>query len=175
MIAEVEQHLRTRVGKFVFGTDEETLENAFVALLRGLNATVALTEAGIGDAVSRRLKTTVEGATVTAHAQVYENPDEVRVTLGLPAGTSLQEIAVQCARTVCNQFGATVGIAVLCYPQMDENADSEQGSAVAVYTSEKSRSRVYGFGGQFDTAKAWVSGWALANAWRLLREKYNLS
>jgi hypothetical protein len=57
---------------------------------------------------------------------------------------------------------------------MDEiHADSEAGTAIAVHTDEKSRSRTYGFGGKSDTAPEWASTWAMSMLWQMLKEKFD--
>jgi hypothetical protein len=35
----------------------------------------------------------------------------------------------------------------------------------------KTRSRVYGFGGQSDLAATWVSTWSLSMLWQMLKEQ----
>jgi hypothetical protein len=59
-------------------------------------------------------------------------------------------------------------------PAMDEfHADSESGTAVAVYLDGKIRSRVFGFGGQSEIAANWVSTWSMSILWQMLREKFS--
>lgn len=171
MIATVEATIRSRAGKFIYGTEQDTLEDAFANLARQVDATVAITEAGIGDAFSGRLKLTEAGESVLRASWTFDDPDQTREKFSLATDTPLQDAAQRTAQVICESSGATLGIAILCYPDVNENADTEQGSAVAIYMPGNTRSRVYGFGGQSESAQAWVSTWALANGWRMLREK----
>jgi len=78
------------------------------------------------------------------------------------------------AEIVCNVNHASAGIAVISHPDMDDqHADAEGGTAIAVYTPNGMRSRVYGFGGQGETAPTWVSTWAMSMLWQMLQEKTN--
>lgn len=173
MIASIEKQLRQKVDEFIFGTDDDTLENALVNALSAHHATVAVSETGIGDAISAKIRSAIKDENILVLTENYNHPDELRHILDDSEAMSLREIAIHTAERICKQSNATIGLAVICRPDINENSDQEQGSAVAVYTIEKSRSRAYGFGGQSDLARTWVSSWAMSSAWRVLKEKFN--
>jgi nicotinamide-nucleotide amidase len=171
MIHQVETKLRERVGAYIFGTDEDTLEQALVTLLHEHQATIAISETGLGSAVSARIEAVNQGRDILAATLLYDHPDNLRQDLATANDISLQDLALQAAETICRNTIAIAGIAIVSRPDVSESADSEQGTAVAIYSAEKSRSRVYGFGGQADMARLWVSTWAMAMTWQMLRQK----
>lgn len=169
MIADAEARVRERVGEYIFGVDDDTIEGAFAARLREQNGTVAIIETGIAGPVSEPVKRVA--GDVVALAQQYAHPDALREVLGVGQDVRLRKLAELAAEAVCNAAGATVGIAVVSHPQMDEHhADAEEGSAIAVYSATRIRSRVYGFGAKSDTAASWTGTWSLSMAWRMLAE-----
>ena len=64
--------------------------------------------------------------------------------------------------------GVDASVVVLSYPNRDENADVEQGSAVAISTASQTRFRGYGFGSRSNLAREWISRWGLASLWSML-------
>jgi competence/damage-inducible protein CinA-like protein len=172
MIAAVETQIRDRVGKYIFGIDEEKIEMVLVRLLQAHGLTVAISETGIGHPISDRVSEAEQGGVVLVNAATYSNPEDLRRALSFGAEISLRELAEREAQAVAGRDNATAGIAVVCRPDMDENhSDSEVGTAISVYTTEKTRSRAYGFGGNSDTAPEWASTWALSMLWQMLKEK----
>ncbi|UMZ73475.1 competence/damage-inducible protein A [Natranaerofaba carboxydovora] len=60
-IREVEDEIKSRLGKFIFGADEDTLEKVVVNILKKHNKTLAVAESVTGGLISHKL-TQVEGA-----------------------------------------------------------------------------------------------------------------
>ena len=85
---------------------------------------------------------------------------------------SLQQLAVDTAQQIRARENVDASIVLLCDPELEENADGEQGSAVAVATGLSTAFRVYGFGARSNLARDWLSRWGLANLWRMLKEEY---
>lgn len=174
MIAEVESQLRERIGQYIFGTDNDKIESTLVSLLLKHGAKVAISETGISNAVSRLLQSVEQGDRIIASTRTYPRPIDLGRALSLPDSTPIRELAERAAEAACREGRATAGIAVVSQPEMDEyHADVDSGTAIAVYTPEKSRSRVYGFGGQADVASLWSSTWSLSMLWQILKEKFN--
>ncbi len=172
MIASVEVQIRQRVGKFIFGVDNDEIENVLVKLLASKGLTLAVSEAGVGDPIGQRLKRVPGNETVLIEHEIYDSPVSVQSTLNLDSSLPIREMAEQAAEAICKSTKASAGIAVISHPDMDDqHADSEGGTAIAVYTPELTRSRVYGFGGQGETAPVWVSTWAMSMLWQMLQEK----
>jgi nicotinamide-nucleotide amidase len=111
LLAPVEAELRRRVGKFIYGTDRTTLEEAVIDLLRQRGLTVACAEYCTGGALGARLTQPAgsygafRGALVAhdqvAAAELHGAPVEV------DAGTAM---ALAC--TARERIGADVGISI---------------------------------------------------------------
>jgi nicotinamide-nucleotide amidase len=169
MIADMEVRIRERIGLYIFGTDEDTLEAVLVKQLEQTGLSLAVVHAGIGDALEQLLRS-ADGQPL-ASSQTFSDPDTAREAFALPADLTLREMAIHIAETICRDSGAAIGIAIVSYPEVDEDSDSAQSTAVAVYSPNGVRDRVYGFGGRSEIAREWVTRWALASAWRMLREQ----
>lgn len=167
MIEPVEAAIRARAGGYIFGADEERLEDVFAALLRENGATLAITETGIGGAIHDRLADALGDVLVEARA--YDSPVVLGEALGV-TNLPLEALAEQAAQTLRNDTGSTVSIAVVSRPDVDENADTQAGTVVTVCTAEKTRQRVYGFGGRSADVQRFVGNWGTAVAWRLVKE-----
>jgi nicotinamide-nucleotide amidase len=170
MIAEVEKQLRTRIGSYVFGTGDETIEHALINRLYARGIRLAVSETGIGGAISSRLQKSPAYKDVLAAEYNYRDPDALRSALNVDEEITLRDLAHLAAEKICAESGAKIGLAVVSNPdQMNDHADQEAGTAVAVHTSGETSSRVYGFGGQADVAQSWTSTWAMARAWQMLQ------
>jgi nicotinamide-nucleotide amidase len=171
MIAEVEAQLRARIGDNIFGVNDETLEQALVSLMKERGLTLALSEIGIVGAVSEQISKVENGKDVLTQVESFANPSELRASLGLGEDAKLRDLAQAAVERISEQSGAKACIAVVSRPDVNEAADSEEGTAVVTYVSGQSRARVYGFGGRSDTVRPWVSMWTLSMAWRMLKEQ----
>jgi nicotinamide-nucleotide amidase len=175
MIAQVEVQIRHRVGKFIFGIDTDEIENVLVQSLTKNGLTLAVSETGVGDPIGRHLKAVAGNESVFVKHEVYDSPASVQSALQLDSTLPIREMAEKAAEMICKSNNASAGIAVISRPDMDDqHADSENGTAIAVYTPDRTRSRVYGFGGQGETAPTWVSTWAMSMLWQMIQEKINV-
>ncbi len=162
LIAEAEQAIRARVGDYVYGTGDEPLEDAFVALLRGRGLSLAVSYVGPEElAVTERFAL---GDTVIA---LQTEPDLAALLQRLgrdpdgdPAGLDFAELAQAEAARVIAASGADVVIAYVTH---------EQGTGIAVRAGEHTRTRRYGFGGAGTDAPVWAGTWAISMAWHLVR------
>lgn len=112
-----ERDLRARIDRYIYGTDDDTLEGAVGALLRARGLTVALAESCTGGLVAHRL-TNVPGSSgyVVGGVVAYSNAVKVDL-LGVDAGVLRrdgavsEEVARAMARGVRARLGADIGIA----------------------------------------------------------------
>jgi nicotinamide-nucleotide amidase len=173
MIAQMEQAIRQRANEFIFGADEDELQDVFVHLLQSTDATLSILQAGIPDVFTPLLKSTSGGESVLRTIENLPHPDDVREAFGISAETPLREMARQVAEAISNKSGATIGIVAISYPDDGDEGDNAERSTIAVYSPIKQQDRVYGFGGQSDIAREWVTRWAMSSAWRMLKEMIN--
>jgi len=174
MIASVEAQLRERIGQYIFGVDDQEIESVLALSFETHHATLAISETGIGEAISERIKQSPYADHILAATEAFGNPEALRHSLSAGKDVPLRELAELAAKNVSKQAHATAGIAIVSFPDMDEHhADREEGTAIAVYLDGKIRSRAYGFGGQSETATSWGSTWAMSTAWRMLKEAFD--
>jgi nicotinamide-nucleotide amidase len=110
LIAPVEADLRARLGKWVFGADEDTLQEIALAHLAELGWTLAVVEAGMGGHLTRRLARTEDSrfaggevlttcpdsGALAAACRQYRDTHQVDVCLGvaLRSGEDKQELDI---------------------------------------------------------------------------------
>jgi nicotinamide-nucleotide amidase len=174
MLDAHEQLLMQRIGSYVFGKDSDTLENTLVELLKQNDTKLAVLEAGLDDAIIAKLKSIPQGEAAIASASTYATPEAAFAAYPAFAATPMRDFAAQVAQHIAQEAGTEIGIAILSLPDVNESADNNEATAVAIYSSVRAQSRVYGFGGKSDMTRTWVSRWAMSAAWRMLREKYGL-
>jgi len=174
MIADVEHQLRDKIGQYIFGIDQDKIEDVLVQLLLKYNARIAVSETGIGSPISQAIQQAREGSRVLASTENYDTPYDLQSALSTPPDISVRELTEQAAKTLCQRADILASIAVISHPDMDEfHADNEGGTAIAVCMNDKVRSRVFGFGGQSDIAPIWVSTWGMSILWQMLQEEFN--
>ncbi len=165
MIEQTVPEMRKRVGEYIFGTDGDTIERALINRLQERGGTLAISEIGIAEGVSNRVRSADAGQAVLRHAEHFNAPKDIS------SDTDLRALAVQVAEDIARKHDTTMGIAVVSNPdQQNDHADNQVGTAVAVYNAGQTSARVYGFGANAEEARLWTSTWALARAWRMLEE-----
>jgi nicotinamide-nucleotide amidase len=174
MIATVEAQVRAKLAGYIFGSDKETLEAALIAALRRGGHTLAITTVGYAPFLEARLAGGEDVIAATAHYPTIAAGSE-------PGGdeSDLRALAERLAHEFAQANGAAVGIAIVGRPvqgegraeaDLNDHADADESSALAVWTAHAARSRGYGFGVESETAPTWLATWAMAAAWRLLAE-----
>ncbi len=162
MLRGMEATVRQRVGSFIYGVGDYPLENAVVASLQQQNLKIAISETGTGDTLHKRI-TGVEGGTdVLERIARYELFSELLAELSLPLDTDLNTAIEAAAQRLLYQDDVSTGIAV---------ATHSGGTAIAVATPDKTRTRTYGFGGEETLAPIWATTWGLSIAWRMLQDR----
>ncbi|MBN2211527.1 MAG: competence/damage-inducible protein A [Sedimentisphaerales bacterium] len=118
MIAPVETALRNRLGKLVFGADEETLSSVVVERLMEMKASLATAESCTGGWIAREL-TDIAGvsAVYLGGWVVYNNQAKVRdlnvdATVLNQEGAVSEPVARQLAENACKRAGADYAIGV---------------------------------------------------------------
>ena len=166
MISAFAERVRERAGSYIFGEEGATIEGALVESLESMSGLLAISETGIGDAISQRVRSAPNADNILTYLESHASPAELAND-----SLELKELAAEIAQQIATENGAMIGIAVISNPdQQADRADSDVGTAVAVYVDGKLSSRVYGFGSNAEEAGKWTSTWALSRAWRMLRD-----
>jgi nicotinamide-nucleotide amidase len=170
MIADFADKIMARVGRYIYGANDQKIEQVLIELCAQHHIKLAVLEAGISPIVSDTLQKIPNADAIVIHRAQYDSPEAVRNGLSLTA-PDLRTLATEAIKAVVLTSNADVGIAIIANPDVDEASDAHAGSAVAVYTSAKTAERAYGFGGKSETAKQFVTTWSLSMLWRMLKEQ----
>jgi len=170
MIADFADTIMSRVGRYIYGVNDQKIEQVLIDLCAQHNIKLVVIEAGISPVVSDTLRKISNSDSVLIQHIQYESPDALRGALSVTA-SKLRDLSAEAIRTFVTSSHADAGIAIIANPDVDEASDVHEGSAVAVYTANKTAERVYGFGGKSDTAKQYVTTWSLSMLWRMLKEQ----
>ena len=170
LLDEMQAKLDAKIGEHIYGIDDATLEDTVFDLLRQHDLTIHVTEAGLPGVITDKW----DDESAHIQSDSYAHPDEMYDRYAIDAAAvSLKDFAIDIAQRIRLRQNVDASILVLSDPDLDENADVEQGSAVAVSTARHTRYRVYGFGTRSNLARDWLSRWGLACLWRLLREEHS--
>ncbi len=108
-----ETEVRSRVGQFVFGLDDDTMESVVLELLRQRGLTLGLAESVTGGLVAGRL-TSVPGASDVVRGAIVAYASDVKFELlGVPVGPVVSEAAAAAMAVGARRvLGADVGLAL---------------------------------------------------------------
>ena len=110
-LTALETEVRKRLGKHVYGTDDETLEAVVGKLLRERKVTLALAESCTGGLIASRI-TDIPGSSdyFAAGIVAYANEAKIRF-LGVPAGIIREDgsVSEECARAMAEGARARSG------------------------------------------------------------------
>ncbi|MCY4018340.1 MAG: CinA family nicotinamide mononucleotide deamidase-related protein [Chloroflexi bacterium] len=167
LLDAMQHRLFDRVGDHIFGTDEATLEGVVSQMLGARQLSIHILEAGLPGVISERLDSGLSLVT----SELLAHPDDLFHRLGRESREiSLRQLAVDAVQRSRRENRSDACVVSLSYPDLDENADVEQGSAIAIATAAGIAYRAYGFGARSALAQEWLSRWGLANLWRMLKD-----
>ncbi len=139
MIAEVENEIRQRLGKIIFGTDQDKLADVTLAALSKRGWKLVLLESGLEGRLSNQFNKTEDPALIKS-----ENRQLAAKEL-LPA---LQKLRIE--------SGAEVALGIAFFPGKDE-----QTAEFSLITPEKEKSRILRYGGHPQNALSWAPNIAI--------------
>lgn len=171
MIDAMVSRIRERVGQHIFGDGEQRIEDVLSKLLSDQQLTVSAIEVGIDAGLQSQLQASPEGYQTLKSYQHYEHPDQLAATHADYRGLNLRQLSEKAASTLREQSGSQYAIVIVSLPDVNENADHEYGSSLAVAHSGGVVSRGYGFGAKSEVIKEWLSRWALSSVWRMVKER----
>jgi nicotinamide-nucleotide amidase len=151
-LAPVEEEVRRRLGNFILGEDDQTLEGVVLAALAERGGTLAVVETFTAGQIAARIAHLPGAEKVFRRGLVARDPAEIAATLGLDggliAGELSREAAEKVARAGRQETGASHALAVLI--EVDDGPDRIDfgGSIYLAIASEDGvesrRSRIYG-------------------------------
>ncbi|MCM8794808.1 MAG: competence/damage-inducible protein A [Candidatus Omnitrophica bacterium] len=118
LINRMEKRLRGRLGKLIFGVDEETLEGQVGTLLKRSKKTLAVAESCTGGLLQNRLTDVAGSSDYFLGGIVAYSNDLKRLVLGVPLqairrhGAVSPEVARMMAQGVCRLTEARIGLSI---------------------------------------------------------------
>jgi len=145
-LALVEAEVRKRLGNFIMGEDDQTLEGVILGELQSRGATLSVVETFTGGQIAARLAHLPGAEKVFRRGLVARALDEIGAAVGLErsaaTGEVTPEMAAEVARALRRESGSSHALAVLI--DLDEGADRiDLGGtiALAIATADDAASR----------------------------------
>jgi nicotinamide-nucleotide amidase len=124
-LAPVEREVRKRLGNFILGEDDQTLEGVVLTELAGRQGSLAVVETFTGGQIAARLLPQVGAEKIVRRGLVSRDLAELFAGVGLagapPNGALTRETAEAVAEAARRQSGATHALAVLV--ELDDGPD----------------------------------------------------
>jgi nicotinamide-nucleotide amidase len=121
MISSHEKAVREIVGEYVWGTDDETLENVIGQMLINKSLKLAVSEAFTGGSLIQILSRHPDSSRFF-RGGFYTNSDEAKLALGLVWGEgTVGNTAAAMASLVCQKMNAQIGIGIEGYTETVDN------------------------------------------------------
>ena len=151
-LAPVETEVRKRLGNFILGEDDQTLEGVILAALTTQRASLSLVETFTAGQIAARIAHLPGAETVVRRGIVSRHLPDIFDAVGFDgppsAGELTREIAESVAQAACRRAGATHALAVLI--DLDDGPDRiEFGGTICLAIAgdhgvESRRSRILG-------------------------------
>jgi len=151
-LAPVEAEVRKRLGNFILGEDDQTLEGVVLAALAAREGSLAVVETFTAGQIAARIAHLPGAERVFRRGLVARDPAELAATLGLDgaliSGELSRETAEAVAQAMRQETGASHALAVLI--EVDDGPDRiDFGGSIHLAISseegtESRRSRIYG-------------------------------
>jgi nicotinamide-nucleotide amidase len=151
-LAPVEAEVRKRLGNFILGEDDQTLEGVVLAALAKRDGTLAVVETFTAGQIAARIAHLPGAEKVFRRGLVARDPAEIAATLGLDgaliSGELSREAAENVARAAREETGASHALAMLI--EVDDGPDRiDFGGSIHLAIAsedgvESRRSRIYG-------------------------------
>jgi nicotinamide-nucleotide amidase len=176
LIAPVEAKIRQQLGKVIYGTGKETVEEVLLRHLAEAEMTLAAAESGTGGLLTNRLSTAQGAKTLFAGGFVANDAAALSTTLDVSlegeSETQLETFARRLATRLAESSdhadtsALRLGLVVLTLPRPSNNkATSAGGTIIALATPAGIVLRKLGYGGH----AAHVALWASTNAMEMTR------
>jgi nicotinamide-nucleotide amidase len=151
-LAPVQDEVRKRLGNFILGEDDQTLEGVVLAGLAARSGSLTIVETFTAGQIAARIAHLPGAEKVFRRSLVARDPAEIAVALGLDGGLIAGELSREAAEAVASaarqETGASHALAVLI--EIDDGPDRiDFGGSIhlaiaAAEGVESRRSRIYG-------------------------------
>jgi nicotinamide-nucleotide amidase len=147
LIKEMEARVRERLGDWIYGEGDETVEEVVARLLAAHNWRIALAETNTAGKIAERLHTRPEGTRIIKSAMLLDNVTEIS-----------EKNAATIAEQSRNVTSADIAVAVLGTTNSGQDMYSEDTgeSAMAVASASGTITRAYTIGGISEQAQTWI-------------------
>jgi nicotinamide-nucleotide amidase len=167
LIAPLESAVKERLGRLVFGTDAETIEEIVFGLARERGWTLATAESATGGMVASRLTKVPGSSQVFRGAIVAYHEDIKLMNLGVPAGiiethgVVSEPVAIAMADGAAAALGADVAISVTGSAGPDPQEQPVGTMVIAVHTPEQTMARTLTLPGDRERVRTYTTTGAL--------------
>jgi competence/damage-inducible protein CinA-like protein len=179
LIQAMEVKIRERIGKWIYGADDETLEGLIGRLLFERKQTLSTIEVNNGGAIGSRLtlRQSIDDAQAAMLERSYRGGlvvvgvDALRAALHIDADTAhdYMPLVTRAAQEARRVYGSTLGLAVLLdFVKIGNRTGSTFYTALVSDSDTKTYTRNYG--GHFQLAAAWSAALSLRMVWTALQE-----
>ncbi|MCW5852038.1 MAG: CinA family nicotinamide mononucleotide deamidase-related protein [Anaerolineae bacterium] len=166
MLDAMETRIRERLGSYIFGLDQETLEGVITRALVQAGVSLALVETNTGGRVAQRLAqaSAQQGVAVVKESIVAMTPDVLRRVGGVGEGDTLvsEASALRAAHYVRRLNQTDIGLAIVSpLEALDPYSDNPGATYIALADAQGELTRALRFGGVSDVAMSWSTNTAL--------------
>ncbi len=164
MIAPIAEELQRRLGEWIYGTGNETIDEVVAKLLSQENISVAGIEVGTHGKLRERLETAARSTpgVVVHHLALDTAEDLIKKLLGPESPTETRALAETAARAIRRQYPAAYGLAVVVRPEPSNIGQKATGTALAAANEEGCWSRYFSWVNERTDAPIWATTHALA-------------
>jgi nicotinamide-nucleotide amidase len=176
LLAEMEARVRERLGKTIYGADEDTLEGVVGELLRERGLTLSVLETNSGGGIAWRLTRNGAGQQALREGWVATNAETLARRLGwpqVPERWLAAEVAKEIASRLREVTGADLGLVVLgeMDPELTLYSERRGQTWLALATPAGITQRELPLGGTSKLARTWITNAALDMVRRELLEQ----
>ena len=166
MLDAMEARVRERLGSYIFGLDQETLEGVITRALVQAGVSLALVETNTGGRVAQRLAqaSAQQGVAVVKESIVAMTPDVLQRVGGVGEGDTLvsEASALRAAHYVRRLNQTAIGLAIVSpLEALDPYSDNPGATYIALADAQGETTRALRFGGVSDVAMSWSTNTAL--------------
>lgn len=147
MIRQMEVQVRERLGDWIYGEADETVDEVAARTLAARNWRIAVAETNTAGKIADRLRARPEGTRIMKSAMLLDNVAELSETNAASIAEQFRHVS-----------GADIAVAVLATTNsgQDMYSDDTGKSVIAVATEKETTTRSYSIGGIGEQAQTWV-------------------